>query len=401
MRQSTYRMMPNGNAVKPEKKTVVCHLCNYSPPFSGNFIASLIDLEKKLITKNIENKTIYIFSEEASSCMWIKEMQNEGKSIYFVQQQQLKCYWKLKKILKDNNVNILHLHFNFPVIVLTLLKLFCQNIHIIFHFHMYVSKINNTFTSKVKRLLKIFLFNNIPNFICAVSDAVYNDLIKLGVHKDKCCYIDNGIVFSRLETKCENGKDVYNMQNKKILMIYGTFFYIKGVDIAINAIKNIVDEHNIILMIVCQNKGYVLKQINKMLNHIPEWLFIVPSQENISFYYKMSDIYITPSREEAFSYNMLESIYCGTPVIRSDIPAMDRKLPYDIKFPVNDIFSLQQNIISVLNKNNSEIQIMLSEQKEYIVKKWNIDIWSDKVLNMYFSVISSSKQKITGKFCDT
>jgi len=375
-----------------EKNLIICHLCDFAPPFAGNFMASLVHLEAKLKSTNVNNKVIYVFYKEANDREWARKMQNDGwdENLYFIEHKSFQSFLRLRKILKINSVGILHLHFGFPVIVLALLKIFCSNVQIIFHYRMYI-KTHSSLIDRIKKTVKVFLFNNIPDTICAVSKAVFYDLIKLGVNKEKCRYIDNGIAFSRLDMEYEDGKVIYNLQDKKVIMIYGTFFYIKGVDIAISAIKDIADEYGIVLMIVCQNKDFVLEQIRKLISHIPGWIFIVPSQENIVFYYKMSDLYLTPSRGEAFSNNMLESIYCGTPVIRSDNPGMDRGLPHDIKFPINDVSSFRECIISILNKPKDEKDIILSEQKEYIVKKWNIDTWSDKIINMYFQQMQQNK----------
>jgi len=62
-------------------------------------------------------------------------MVQKNKDIFFLKNQKIKGFYELSKILKNNNVNILHLHFNFPVIILFFLKLFFSEIKIIAHFH--------------------------------------------------------------------------------------------------------------------------------------------------------------------------------------------------------------------------------------------------------------------------
>jgi len=377
--------------MKTQTKLVICHLCNFASPYKGNFMASLFYLEKKLEEANADNKVIYIFYRNASVCDWVKEMVQNNKRVYFFNDNRIKGILELKRNLKNNNVNVLHLHFCFPMITLILLRLFCLNLQIILHFHMDVHSIPNSLINRLKHKTKTeiekFICNHTVNKVCAVSEAVFNDLVKYKMHKN-CSYIDNGIDFSRLDFKCEDGKKMYHLLDKKVAMIYGTAFHRKGVDIAIHAIKDIVNRYNLILMIICQNKNYVLEQIKILLNEIPEWILIVPSQENIPFYLKMSDVYLTPSRGEAFSYLMLESIYCGTPVIRSDYPGMNRGLPFDMVVSISDVTALQKSIISVLSMTDVEKQAILSEQKEYIVKRWNIDIWSDKILKMYLQHIN-------------
>jgi len=371
-------------------KLVICHLANYAPTFYGNFMASLFDLELKLNELNSDNKVIYIFYKNSKNCEWSNEMARNNKDIYFLNNPGIKGFFELNRIIKDKNVNILHLHFKFPVIILFLLKLFVPELKIIAHFHNLLSGIPSVeYKQIIKLKLKKILFNKLIDVFCGCSEAVFVDLINCGINKNKCSYIDNGIVFSRLDIKYEDGKEIYNVKNKKVIMIYGTYFYGKGVDIAINAIKDIVEKYNIVLMIICQNKDFVLEQIGKIFKFIPEWIIIVPSQENIAFYFKMSDIYLSPSREEGFSYAMLEAIYCGTPVIRSDLPGMDRKIPNEIVVPVNNIPALREKIEYTLNLSENAQQAILAEQKEYIVQRWNIDIWSNKIIDMYSNIVNN------------
>jgi glycosyltransferase involved in cell wall biosynthesis len=352
-------------------------------------MASLFDLEQKLKRKNSDNNIIYVFYKNTCDCDWAKEMSQNNKNIFFLTNQKIKGYYELKKILKNNNVNILHLHFNFPVIILFLLKIFSPEIKIIAHFHNTITGMPGMgFIHKLKIKVKKMLYNKLMDLFCGCGETVFDDLIKCGMNSDRCRYIDNGIAFSRLDITIEDGKEYYNLKNKKVIMMYGREYYRKGVDVAINAIIDIAAKYSIILMIVCQNKDFIQKQIKKQLGKIPEWILVVPSREDIAYYFKMSDIYLIPSREEGFPYAQLEAIYCGILTIRSNISQTDRKMPNDLVVPVNDIIALQQKIEYVLNMDYNTKQNILGKQKQYIVQRWNIDIWSEKIINMYLDILN-------------
>jgi glycosyltransferase involved in cell wall biosynthesis len=376
---------------KKNDKLVVCELAHFANAFCGNFMASLFDLEKKINGRNNGSKIIYAFYKNSLDCNWAKEMVQNNKDIFFINDQNIKGFIELRKIIKNNKVNILHLHFNFPVIILFLLKIYSPKTKILAHFH-------NTITGVpgmgIKQILKIkikkILYNRVIDIFCGCSEAVYYDLINCGMNKNRCRYIDNGIVFSRLDIDCNDGKEIFNIKNKKVILIYGTEFYRKGVDVAINAIKDIVHKYNIVLLITCQNKYIVIEQIKNILGHIPDWIIIVPPEENISLYYRMSDIYLTPSREEGFSYALLESIYCGTLTIRSDIPAMDRKIPNELVVPVNDIHALRQSMEYALNLADNTKQDITTEQKKFVIARWNINIWSGKIIDLYSQLLNNT-----------
>jgi glycosyltransferase involved in cell wall biosynthesis len=350
---------------------------------------SLFDLEKHIQEQNYANKLIYVFYKDTTNCPWANEMLENKKSLYFLTNKYLKGFFELKKIFKTHNVNILHLHFTAPLVILLLLKIICSRVKLIAHFHNTLSEYQpDSILYRTKLKIKVFLCNRILNRACGASETVLLDLVKSGLNKRKCFYVDNGIDFSRLDINCENGKEICNIPHKKVLMIYGSHFYRKGVDIAIKAIENITEQYDITLMIVCQNKDFVLQEIRKICDSVPEWILLMPSQENIAYYLKMSDIYLAPSREEGFAYANLEAIYCGTPVLRSDIPAMNRKIPGDMVFPLNDISALRNGIITILNQTNKLKETILKEQKEYIVPRWNVGVWSKNILNMYWETLT-------------
>ncbi|MDR2554012.1 MAG: glycosyltransferase family 4 protein [Fibromonadaceae bacterium] len=372
-------------------KLVVCQFIQYATPYCGNFMYSLFDLEKKIKERNDGSEIIYVFYKNTINCQWAKEMLQTNKKIFFLTNKTIKGFLELRKILKDNKVNILHFHMTFPFLILFLSKLFYLHIKMISHFHteLYGNSASSPIVRRIKKIIKVFLCKYIFDMACGVSEAIFIDLINSGVRREKCCYIDNGIDFSRLDIDCENGREMYKIHDKKILTIFGSSvlaFYNKGVDIAINAIKDIAEQYGIALVIVCDNRDYVLQEIQKIFKFVPKWIIIAPSQENVVFYFKMSDIHLSPSRMEGFSYANLEAIYCGTPVIRSDRPEMDRNIPDDIIFPLNDISALQKSIISVLNQAPDAKKAALKKQREYIVSRWNIGIWSNKMLNMYLQL---------------
>jgi len=376
------------------KKLVICQLANYAPPFYGNFMASLLNLENKITARNINNKIIYTYYNNSKECNWIGEMRDNNKNIFFLKNKYIKGFIQLKKIIKESNADILHSHFTIPVLMFFLLKLYFPKLIIISHFHNLLSGIftADIYKKKLKSRIKIYLYNkNIIDQFCGCGEAVYNDLIECGIKNKKCLYIDNCIDFSRFDKMQFENKYEILIKNKNVLMIYGSFFYTKGVDITLKAINDIAVKNNIILLIVCQNKESLLEEIKKTLGFFPDWILIVPSQENILEYFKMSYAYLIPSREEGFPYTMLESIYCGTPVIRSDLPSMDRKLPNDFVVPVNDVPALRLCMEKVLTIPESELKDIVSEQKKYITEKWNIDIWSDKIIKLYNDVLNRIK----------
>jgi glycosyltransferase involved in cell wall biosynthesis len=373
--------------VNEKRPITACEMADYAADFYGNFMHSLFNLEKR--ANAASGKIIYVFYKNTEKCRWAREMIREGKNVFFLSNKRLRGYIELRRLVRAFNIDILHLHFTVPVIIIILLKILNKKPKIVVHFHnLFSGQKSITFKNNLIYIIKVFLYNIFVDRICGCSRAVYEDLVNFRMSRKKCLYIDNGIVFSRLDRPCEDGKRLYKLTEKKVLMIYGTHFYRKGVDIAILSVRDIIDKYDIILMIICQNRDFVVSQIKKTLGSVPEWILVLPSQENITFYFKMSDVFLSPSREEGFSYALLESIYCGTLTIRSDLPAMDRGLPDELVAPVNNVPALREKIKFALDPPpDFNRRRILGRQREYITANFSVEKWSGEIYSLYADVL--------------
>ena len=90
----------------------VLQVCAFGAEHPGNFIASLEVLENALLDKGI--KTIYAFVERASDKEWCKNICKRTK-VYFLPEAKArilpKTYQVMRKIYAENDVNIVHTHF--------------------------------------------------------------------------------------------------------------------------------------------------------------------------------------------------------------------------------------------------------------------------------------------------
>jgi glycosyltransferase involved in cell wall biosynthesis len=118
---------------------------------------------------------------------------------------------------------------------------------------------------------------------------------------------------------------------------------------------------------------------------MPDWIKLFPTTENIGEYYKMSDIFLSPSREEGFVYAIPEAIYCGSVPIRSDLPTTDWGLPYDMVVPCEDSEALREKVEYIITSllGTEKLITMLEKNKEYVVKNFSIDSWSEEILALY------------------
>src|SRR5258708_1825686 len=91
------------------KNRNVIHFMNYSAPYKGNFMQTLLYLEQRLKKENIE--TIYLFFAATSETKWTKDLIEEGKKIYFLSGNKLKDLFLVKHLIKKHRIGIIHNHF--------------------------------------------------------------------------------------------------------------------------------------------------------------------------------------------------------------------------------------------------------------------------------------------------
>jgi len=84
---------------------------------------------------------------------------------------------------------------------------------------------------------------------------------------------------------------------------------------------------------------------------------------NVASYYNSSDIFLSSSREEGFTYSVLEAAYCNPMIIASEIGGHPLDIPFISHFESGNVNQLKALIIEILekkfrrktkNKNNAE-----------------------------------------------
>lgn len=138
--------------------------------------------------------------------------------------------------------------------------------------------------------------------------------------------IYNALDFNRL---AEVGEDRYIDDAPETIrcMIMGNHFERKGNDIAAKAIQKIISGGPAKLYIVAneyfQNDlaAFLTKTIGN--DSWEKYIKRLPPRNDIATYYRKMDIFLSPSREEGWTWAIDEAAYCGCQVISSKIPGQD------------------------------------------------------------------------------
>lgn len=368
-----------------KKNIRVLQVMDYLAPYEGNFICSLKNLEKKLNKQN--GRMIFLFPKSGENIEWIKKLNNECNSknkrkVLFFQEDVLKNVNIINKIIRKYGINIVHSHFCLPKTQLAV-KISCtlnKSVKLIQHYHNHY-QISNNF---IKKPIFKWIFSGDLNIGC--SESVTNSII---YNSNKNITVENAIDFTRLNNYEHIDREELDIgESSKVILMFGFDYLRKGVDLAIEAIKPIAEKYNIILLLsISVGIGNIVKKIENHFGEIPYWVKIVPARNDIASYYHISDIFLSAAREEGFCYAMIEAIYCELKCISSDIPGPPLDTPNIDTFDLDNVYELTHLIEQELGDINNSKRDKIKESKRYVEKKYDINFWSDKIVQIYSSII--------------
>lgn len=360
---------------------------NYAAPKSGNFIASLIALGRRL--RKDGNNVYFVFPKQTEWFDWLKD---EGFNIsafdpdnYSIDEQ----FDELNKLIKEFNIDILHIHFGMFRQAVIKNRKQIKNVKILIHDHMdlYVG------TSYLLQRIGFVLISLVYSL---------KRIAVIAVNKKKCTnyfflrkkwFVPNGLSLERYlshsMTRDECRTDLGVKSNEKVCFILGWDLKRKGLDIALKAVQKCREkDQSIILGAIGAGEGaptdFAKSFITNECGIDPNasWIRYFNNYEDMFALHRAVDVYISASRKEAFSYGLLEAISQNTPVVVSNIKGTYWASEYSNShfYPVEDSDKCAEAIIEALNQGRCE-----SNYKE-MVDRYSIEKWCDKITEIYNNI---------------
>lgn len=343
-------------------------ICNYCADYGGNFLASFDYLANKLLSRGVI--VYFVFPKESQSKNWEIDL-SKYRVIY--------CNFNYKNIvdvvsrhLNKNDSAVIHLNF-VSSLILTKFKTAINNrTRYVFHQHMAVN-------FGAKQIIKgIVLRLCAPKDVAyiGVSPKVYRD-VKKEMGGNKSYLVLNAIDTDRLTTSTE--------KKSNDILIFGTDFMRKGVDLAIAAIKNTKISRACNLLVVTHNQKSARQLIINKFNEIPNFVKILPPSQNVEKLYKHAFLFLSPSRLEAFGYAVVEAAYSGDQVIISDVSGQNvlSKIPGVKMIQSENIQQLRSTIINAYENRKGNRKKANAAAHEYIDSHYSLEHWTCNILKIY------------------
>ncbi|WP_281658667.1 glycosyltransferase family 4 protein [Halobacillus sp. Cin3] len=370
----------------------IIHLLDYAPVYSGNFIKSIIELNKKLKVNGCENQVL-VFTDNTLQREWVEDLKKEGFSLYFISKKSnfVKKFITISKIVKKEKPTIIHSHFSYFDTITGLLaitkKYTKYEFRSYWHIHSDFPKKANI-KNKIKQLIKYNVFANNSEII-AVSEKLIKDVKKSKFPENRLHLLHNGIDVSRARGfNLENQKveDVKFKDDKLTLLTFGSKIHIKGIDILLEAIDKFSELKSLQFQLVIVGKKETSNYVRERYgDDLPEWLVIQPPIENVSELYTRSDVFISSSRGEGFSYSVGEAMANDLYIISSDIPGLNwaKETNGVTFFETCNSKALYETLEKILNGDITEIYKKGQLNREFIEKNYSLSNWVRNLLNIY------------------
>lgn len=373
-----------------QQYNTVLHLTDYGAPYEGNFVASLRALEQRLGMEGM--RMLYVFPKRAGDMPWAQSMRREKSNVFLIERNGFFAYARqIRKLLRENDVTILHAHFihyKEKLAALFAAKTCGHRVDTVLHLHNHLAIPK----SPLRALPQRFYLSFVSRFVCC-SRSVAQRLIADGIAPSRVAIAENAIAFERLDSYEPLSKEALGIPSgERVALLFGFNYLRKGVDLAVEAVRALREagEPVTLAVVLSSRKEEVEAAILLQLQaqELPAWIKLLPARSDVAAYYHLADVFLSPSREEGFCYALIEAAYCSTPVLASAIDAQkDLALPPEAFVPPEDAAALLSAILRVLQAPDTpERAQALEAAKRRVVDSYALNIWSERVRSVYFEI---------------
>ena len=287
----------------------------------------------------------------------------------------IKTLFVLKKIIKEEKIDIIHSHHRMAAFYSKILSLFNKKIKRVYTAH-------NIFHNK-KNLLRFALSGS---KIVACGDGVKRNLIQFyGIKEDNVKVIYNSI---EKPQKINKPKDKFleDRDNKILIGTVGRLAEQKGIDIFLLSIAEIIHKNKNVFAIIIGD--------GELSNSLKELAVKLKIENNVKFLGYRSDVIelisemdfiVLASRWEGFPLTPIETFSVGKTIIASDIDGNNEivKNEYNgLLFEKDNIDELEKQMNILINDTKKREKLGKNAEKKF-EEKFSYKAFISNYINIY------------------
>lgn len=234
------------------------------------------------------------------------------------------------------------------------------------------------------------------NKVIALTDIERDQYISMGVPNDKVDLIPNAFNFQSSFVEKGSFRSKYGIKDdEKIILFLGRINKIKGLDLLVDSFTNLSEGlNNIKLVIVGPDDGFLdeLKNLIKDSEYENNIIITGPLYGKSKFEaFSDSDLYVLPSKYEAFGNTIIESLANETPVVVSEKCGIANFIHKNggLKFEYNEE-DLTKKMYFLLT-DEPLLKYYGFMGKKYVLENYSISKVVKKLLESYGNMISKGR----------
>ncbi|WP_185923216.1 glycosyltransferase [Hafnia paralvei] len=296
----------------------------------------------------------------------------------------LNAYYKVYKIIKAFSPDVVHSHMVHSNILARLIRL-------ILPIEKLVCTAHNKNEGGFLRMLIYRLTDSLSDLNTNVSQEAVDEFVKKKAFSArKSCSIYNGIdtdLFKYNKLRREFRRNELNINEAShLLLSVGRLTEAKDYPNLLNAFAVLPLSPKPHLAIIGAGELEIqLKQeaIRLGIEERVHWLGIT---KDVAEWYSACDLFVLSSRWEGFGLVVAEAMSCERPIVVTDAGGVAEVVGNSkLVVPVNDSNALAEKIIEVLNYQEEEIKIILSNNRQRIINNFSIKKIAQQWLMIYNS----------------
>lgn len=284
----------------------------------------------------------------------------------------LKTLFKLKRIIVDNNIDIVHCHYRANALYMQVLSHFFRikyvwTNHLIPIPHDFFHRKLTYYGSKA-----IAIGMESKNYIHKNLNIPIEDIriIYHGVNLDEFNFLDKNLV-----SKTQWSID----PNSRVILLLGRLTPVKGHKFLLDAVKNM---DNITVVFTGIGSSEYRQELEEYINELGlknkvKFVGFINSKRILS----IADVMVLPSKMEGFGISVLESFAMKVPVVRTKTAGYEDTKDFCLGVEYGDTEMLRQAIENALDKEKTMPMVERAYLK--IKKEWNTDVMVKEYMDLY------------------
>lgn len=347
---------------------------------SGGAQRVVCDLADVMFEKDNEVKIAYLTGEVITQPA-NKEI--ELLSIGFINAVTLpKAYFTLSKIIKGFKPDIIHAHMVHANILTRLVRIITPMQNLICTAH-------NSNEGGSLRMLSYRVTDGLADLTTNVSNtAVAAFEAKYAVPKNSMLTVYNGVNFDNftydLEAKSTIIKELNLSIDTKIILAVGRLNTQKNYPNLLNAINIIKKQSSTPFVLLIAGDGELRDEIEQSIKalNISDNVILLGRRHDVPILISACDVFVLSSDYEGLPTVLIEALACQAQVLSTDVSGVHEIVGrYGKIVPIKNPVALANAIEDSLQNNEKNVL-----GRKYVKSKFDLDMISDKWLNIYNEV---------------